>query len=161
VHAHASSVYPNKRQGNPILCVHQALAGSPTGRYPASMRLHLRLLPLLLATLTLSCYMGQATVDEPLDAAAIAQLQPRTSTAEDVTRLLGAPNQVVELGTGSAWLYQAQTGKQMGVWLLIFGAFGQDTRSDRCWVFFDQTGTLTHVGATLSADQAEYHLSGS
>ena len=123
-----------------------------------------RILPLLLGPCLLAtpaCYMGQATVDEPLDATAIAQLQPGQSTADDVTRLLGAPNQVVEIGNGSAWLYQAQRGKQMGMWLLIFGAFGQDTRSDRCWVFFDEGGHLTHVGATLSADEAEYHLLGS
>ncbi|MGB0685289.1 MAG: hypothetical protein ACPGQD_03745 [Planctomycetota bacterium] len=107
-----------------------------------------------------SCYLGQATVDEPLDATAIARLEPGTSTADDVTRLLGAPNQVVELGTGSAWLYQAQQGKQMGLWLVAFGAFGQDTRSDRCWVFLDEAGRLTHIGSTLAYDQAEYRILG-
>ena len=81
-------------------------------------------------------------------------------TADDVTRLLGAPNQVVELGTGSAWLYQAQQGKQMGLWLVAFGAFGQDTRSDRCWVFLDEAGRLTHIGSTLAYDQAEYRILG-
>jgi outer membrane protein assembly factor BamE (lipoprotein component of BamABCDE complex) len=124
-------------------------------RFPAIL-----LLPILLLA-TPSCYLGQATVDAPLDGQAIAQLEVGQSTANDVTRLLGAPNQVVELGTGSAWLYQAQNGKQMGIWLLIFGAFGQDTRSDRCWVFFNEAGILTHVGTTLEADQAEYHLAGS
>lgn len=105
--------------------------------------------------------MGQAKLDQPLDPAAIAQLQPGVSNAGDVVELLGAPNKVVELGNKSAWLYEFQHTKQMGLWLLIFGSYGVDTQADRCWVFFDAQGTLTHFGATLNADKAEYHLSGS
>lgn len=113
------------------------------------------LLPLLLAP---SCYMGLATHDQPLDADAISQLQPGASTASDVVRLLGAPNQVVELGDGSAWLYKATKTKDMGLWLLVFGAFGQDSQADRCWVFFDGEHRLTQVGTTLAADSAEFQL---
>ena len=108
-----------------------------------------------------ACYMGQATFDQELDPKAIAQLQAGKSTASDVVELLGAPNQVVELGDKSAWLYESQSTKHMGLWLLVFGAYGADTQADRCWVFFDADGNLTHVGASLHADQAEYHLLGS
>lgn len=108
-----------------------------------------------------SCFMGQATLDQDLDPQAIAQLQAGTSDANDVVRLLGAPNQVVELGDKSAWLYQSRNTKQMGLWLLVFGAYGEDSQTDRCWVFFDASGTLTHFGASLHADQAEYSLLGS
>jgi len=117
------------------------------------------LLPLLLLACT-SCYMGQATEDQYLDPAAVEQLQPGQHSAGDVVRLLGAPNQVVELGNGSAWLYKASNAKSMGLWLLVFGTYGSDTQSDRCWVFFNETGTLTHLGATFNADTAEYHVSG-
>ncbi|MHC4822516.1 MAG: outer membrane protein assembly factor BamE domain-containing protein [Planctomycetota bacterium] len=116
---------------------------------------------LVLLTTLGSCYMGQATLDQDLDPQAIAQLQAGTSSASDVVRLLGAPNQVVELGDKSAWLYQSQNTKQMGLWLLVFGAYGEDSQTDRCWVFFDASGTLTHFGASLHADQAEYNLIGS
>lgn len=117
------------------------------------------LLPLLLL-LCGSCYMGEVTQDQPLDPAAISQLQPGTNTASDVVRLLGAPNQVVELGSGSAWLYQATNAKSMGLWLLVFGTYGNDAQADRCWVFFDQNNALTHYGATLNADKSEYSVSG-
>jgi len=117
----------------------------------------LALLPLLLLG---SCFMGQATLDQPLDPQAIAQLEAGRSTDADVVRLLGAPNDVVELGNKSAWLYQSSNTKQMGLWLLVFGSYGQDTQSDRCWVFFDDQGTVSHFGSTLQFDDAEYSLSG-
>ena len=105
--------------------------------------------------------MGQVTQDQNLDPEKIAQLEPHSNTAGDVVRLLGAPNQVVELGSGSAWLYESTNAKSMGLWLLVFGTFGNDSQTDRCWVFFDQNDVLTHFGASLNADEAEYHLSGS
>lgn len=105
--------------------------------------------------------MGQATVDEDLDPQAIAQLEAGKSTSTDVLQLMGAPSQVIELGNKSAWLYESQNTKQMGLWLIVFGSFGQDTQFDRCWVFFDDHGTLTHLGDNLNATSAEYHLSGS
>ncbi len=114
-------------------------------------------LPLVLG----SCFMGQTTLDHPLAADAIAQLQVGQSTQEDVSRLLGAPNQVVELGDKSAWLFSYQNTKQMGLWLLLYGSYGQDTQSDRCWVFFDENGVLRNIGVSLDASQSSYHLSGS
>jgi len=119
------------------------------------------LLPLLLLLTCGSCYMGQATQDQVLDSTAIEQLQPGQHAAGDVVRLLGAPNEVVELGDGSAWLYQSINAKSMGMWLILFGAFGTDNQSDRCWVFFNSAGILTHYGASFNAEDAEYHLSGS
>lgn len=104
--------------------------------------------------------MGQATLDQPLDPEAIAQLQAGRSSDSDVVRLLGAPNAVVELGDKSAWLYESSNTKQMGLWLLVFGTYGQDTQSDRCWVFFDTQGIVTHFGSSLHFDDAEYSLSG-
>jgi len=118
------------------------------------------LAPLLLLGLG-SCFMGQVTVDEDLDPQAIAQLQAGKSTAADVLQLLGAPSEVVELGNKSAWLYQSQNTKQMGLYMLVFGAYGEDTQFDRAWVFFDEDGTLTHFGENRNAASSEYHLSGS
>jgi outer membrane protein assembly factor BamE (lipoprotein component of BamABCDE complex) len=115
------------------------------------------LLPLLLLLLTPSCFMGEMAINEPLDADRIAQLQPGT-TAQQVADLLGAPEQVVELGSGSAWLYQHTSEKNNGVWFLVLGLYGTDRQFDRAWVFFDGAGLVTHYGATLQADQSEYDL---
>ena len=115
------------------------------------------LLPLLLLLFAPSCFMGEMTTNEPLDADNIAKLAPGT-TAQQVADLLGAPEQVVELGDGSAWLYQHTSEKNNGVWFLVLGLYGTDRQFDRCWVVFDGSGRVTHYGSTLQADQSEYDL---
>ena len=114
---------------------------------------------LLLTLLCGSCVMGEMTIGQPLEASAISQLQPNRSSAQDVADLMGAPNQVVELGNKSAWLYEAQKERRAGVFLLVFGTYGQDKQFDRCWVFFDGNGLLTHIASTLESSSAEYNLS--
>ncbi len=104
--------------------------------------------------------MGEMTIGTPLDQNAIAQLTPGESSSSDVSEIMGAPIQVVELGNKSAWLYEAQTARQAGIMLFVFGTFGQDRQSDRCWVFFDEDGTLSHVAVTLDGDKAEYKFVG-
>lgn len=120
-----------------------------------------RLLLLLALSASLgSCFFGERRLNSPIDADAIAQLQVGVSTAMDVTEALGAPEQVVELGTNSAWLYRHNHEKNTGLFLLIVGLYGEDTQSDRVWTFFNEQGVLTHVGATLQADEAEFQLPG-
>ena len=114
---------------------------------------------LLLALLCGSCVMSEMTIGQPLESSAISQLQPNHSSAQDVADLLGAPNEVVELGNKSAWLYEAQKERLAGIFLLVFGTSGQDTQFDRCWVFFDENGLLTHIASSLEANNAEYKLS--
>ena len=114
---------------------------------------------LLLALLCGSCVMAEMTIGQPLESSAISQLQPNHSSAQDVADLLGAPNQVVELGNKSAWLYEAQKERIAGIFLLVFGTSGQDTQFDRCWVFFDENSLLTHIASSLESGTAEYNLS--
>jgi len=114
---------------------------------------------LLLALLCGSCVMGEMTIGRPLEESKILQLQPNHAYAHNVAEVLGAPNQVVELGNKSAWLYEAQKERLAGIFLLVFGTSGQDTQFDRCWVFFDENGLLTHIAYSLESSEAEYHLS--
>ena len=58
-----------------------------------------------------SCWIARGQVNEPIDALALQQLRPKQSTAADVTRLLGGPVEVVQLGRRSAYLYLASTEK--------------------------------------------------
>ena len=105
--------------------------------------------------------MSEMTIGQPLESSAISQLQPNHSSAQDVADLLGAPNEVVELGNKSAWLYQAQKERIAGVFLIVFGTSGQDRQFDRCWVFFDENGLLTHIASSLESSTAKYNLSSS
>ena len=108
----------------------------------------------LLFVLTAGCALGGTAENEPLDPHLIAQLQPGTSTSQDVVELLGAPVDVVQLGFNSAYLYKHTMAKTTAVILIAVNSFRQDERQDRLWVFFDEKGTLTHYGSTLEAKNA-------
>jgi len=114
---------------------------------------------LILTLLCGSCVMSEMTIGQPLGSSAISQLQPNHSSAQDVAALMGAPNQIVELGDKSAWLYEAQKERRAGLFILVFGTYGQDKQFDRCWVFFDENGLLTHIASSLESSTAEYNLS--
>ena len=77
----------------------------------------------------------------------------------DVVQTL-CPEQVVELGENSAWLYRHNHEKNTGVFLILVGLYGEDVQSDRVWAFFDRNGVLTQIGATLQADEARFRLPG-
>lgn len=114
------------------------------------------LLPLALG----SCFFGERRMNSPIDPAAVAGLEIGRSTAEEVTAALGAPEQVVELGQRSAWLYRHDREKNTGVFLIVLGLYGEDVQSDRVWAFFDENGVLSQLGASLQAEDAEYGVPG-
>ncbi|MDA1259226.1 MAG: hypothetical protein O3A20_01245 [Planctomycetota bacterium] len=114
-------------------------------------------LPLLVALIAApACYIGETTVHHPFSAEKIAGFTPGTTTAQEVANQLGAPAKVVELGDGSAWLYEHIVNKDAALWLLLIALRGSDTQTDRIWVFFDARGVLTQAAATFEADRAEY-----
>lgn len=115
------------------------------------------LLSLVLVFLGAGCAMARTHVNEPLEPGDIAKLQPGMS-AEDVVDLLGAPVDVVQLGRRSAYRYDFTSTKRAGLFLLVVLFYNEDTRSDRLWAFFDESGTLTHVGTTLQGDDNEYAM---
>lgn len=104
------------------------------------------------------CYLSRTSQNVPLSPSAIARLVPGESTAQDVTAQLGAPTEVVQLGSRSAYRFDATIEKRTGVLLIVVGLVNTDTRSDRVWVFFDENDLLTHVGATLQAGDSAYAL---
>jgi hypothetical protein len=118
------------------------------------------LLTVALIPLLSGCFMDRSSINVPLEPAAVAALQPGTSTADDVTRLLGAPVEVVQLGRRSAWRYEYLLTKRAGLFLILFGTRGTDTQADRVWVFLDEQDTVTHVGSTFDSTEAEYALPG-
>jgi hypothetical protein len=105
-----------------------------------------------------ACAFARTSENRPLDEGALRALQPGVSSAADVVRALGAPVDVVQLGTRSAYRYQFTSSKRAALFLLVLGFYNQDTRADRAWVFFDANGVLTHVGATLEGDETEYAM---
>jgi len=103
-----------------------------------------------------ACAIGKQEVNEPLDARAIATLQPGVTTAREVVDKLGAPSEVIQLGRRTAYRYDASITKTAGMLLLLFNWVTQDGRSDRLWVFFDDKDLLTHYGASYGTHRAQY-----
>ena len=120
----------------------------------------LRFLPLLCLPLLTSCVLSESKSHAPLDGERVAAIRPGESTVQDVLDLLGAPNEVVQLGRRSAFRYDHTVEKQAGLFLIVVGLRGVDTQQDRAWVFFDEAGVVSHAGATLQAGDAEFQLVG-
>ncbi|HED67102.1 MAG TPA: hypothetical protein ENJ09_16285 [Planctomycetes bacterium] len=116
-----------------------------------------RLLLPLAAALSLSgCFVQRTFVNRPLEPERVQSLVPGKTTAAEVVQLLGAPNEVVQLGRRSAYRYEHDQEKTAGLFLILFLMNNRDTQSDRTWVFFDENDVLTHVGTTREADTAAY-----
>lgn len=115
-------------------------------------------LALTLALPLAGCFLSRSTANPALPQEAVAKIVPGESTADDVTRLLGAPNEVVQLGRRSAWRYEHTVEKQAAAFLVVLGLRGVDTQSDRIWVFFDEDGNVTNIGTLFQAAEADYDV---
>ena len=120
------------------------------------MRHILLLLPLSL--LLPGCILSRRTLNEPLHAERFASLVPGRTSAKETVDRLGAPTEVVQLGKRTAYRYDFTTEKGASLFLLLFNVVNSDTRADRAWVFFDENEMLTHVAASLRANDASYAM---
>lgn len=118
--------------------------------------MNLRLLAVALSLSLTSCYFGRATTNDPLDKVALAKLQPGTTTAQQAVSILGAPNDVVQLGRRFAYRYDHSVQKEAATWLLLVALLNTDMRQDRAWLFFDENSVLSHVGVTLTGHHPQY-----
>ena len=112
----------------------------------------------LLAFCAQSCFVSRSLTNPKIPAEAVAQIVPGESNADDVARLLGAPNEVVQLGRKTAWRYEHTVEKQSALFLVLLGLRGVDTQADRVWVFYDEDDNVSHIGSLLQASDAEYDL---
>lgn len=123
---------------------------------PTTRTLHALLLAL--ALVSSGCLMSRETANVPLERAKLEALEPGRTTGEEVAHVLGAPNEVVQLGRRSAWRYDFVQTKRAGLFLLVLILQNVDSRQDRVWVFFDEEGVLTHYGSTFEADDARWAM---
>jgi len=113
----------------------------------------------LLATLaTSSCFLGNDTINEPIDFEKTRSLIPGKSTAAECVEKLGAPNEVIQLGRRSAYRSDHTSEKSAGLLLIVFVLFHEDVRQDRVWLFFDENNVLTHVGSTFASHRTQYAM---
>ncbi|MGB0330660.1 MAG: hypothetical protein ACPGPE_02445 [Planctomycetota bacterium] len=112
----------------------------------------------LAASILPGCFFSRSRTNPELSPELASQIIPLQSTAADVTELLGAPNEVVQLGLRTAWRYEHTVEKQSAAFLIFLGLRGVDTQSDRVWVFFDAEGNVTNIGTQFQASEAEYDV---
>jgi hypothetical protein len=105
-----------------------------------------------------ACYMTRSTVNAPIYQDEVQKLAPGKTTAAEAVTILGAPAEVVQLGTRTAYRYEFTATKRGVLFLIVLGFYNEDTRSDRVWLFFDSSNVLTHLGSTLEAADTEYAL---
>ncbi|HOD29451.1 MAG TPA: hypothetical protein PKH03_09585 [Syntrophales bacterium] len=94
----------------------------------------------------------------PYDPAALTQIVPGKSTAEDVTRLFGPPTQVVKLTGGNAYVYSRSLSKGTGLWLVFVTLVNYDTQYDQVVFFLNPQNVVTHCGSALRSGDAAYGL---
>lgn len=120
------------------------------------------ILPRCLLTLALalapSCFASRSMINEPLRKADIDRLVPGETKAGEVTAILGAPNEVVQLGSRTAYRYDFTQQKRAGFTVIVVTVLNEDTRTDRVWLFFDKDDLLTHMGSTLQAADTRYEM---
>lgn len=104
------------------------------------------------------CFLGRDSINEPIDFEKTRSLVPGQSTAAQCVELLGAPNEVIQLGKRSAYRYDYTSGKSAGMLLILFIVFNEDVRQDRVWLFFDEANVLTHVGSTFASHRTQYSM---
>jgi outer membrane protein assembly factor BamE (lipoprotein component of BamABCDE complex) len=109
-------------------------------------------------TVTGCTVIGKTKEYQPFDASKIDALSPGKTVAADVTRLFGAPTEMVKLSNGNAYIYRRAVTKGTALWLVLLTMGNFDTQYDQVALFFDKDNVLTHFGVSLNAEQTAYGL---
>ncbi len=101
---------------------------------------------------------GRGKDFRPFDEKALAQVIPGKTTATEVTKLFGAPSQIVKLSNGNAYVYERTVNKATGLWLILLAFGNYDTQYDRIVFFVTKDDIVTHYGSSFQAEKASYAL---
>ena len=112
---------------------------------------------LIAITLLSGCaVIGRNKDFRPFDEGVLTQIRPGQTTATEVTKLFGAPSQVVKLANGNAYIYARSLSKAMGVWLILVTLANYDTQHDRIVFFINKNDVVTHYGSSFKSQTAAY-----
>ena len=114
---------------------------------------------LIIVVLLSGCaVMGRGKDFRPFDEQALTQIKPGQTTAAEVTKLFGAPSQIVKLSNGNAYVYARSVSKATGAWLIVLTLANYDTQHDRIVFFINQNDVVTHYGSSFKTDKAAYGM---
>jgi len=119
-----------------------------------------RSLSILLVAIMI-CLSGCAVIGRgkdyrTFDEQGLAQIKPGQTTAMEITKIFGAPSQIVKLSNGNAYIYNRSLSKATGLWLILVTFINYDTQYDRIVFFINQNDVVTHYGSSFKADTAAY-----
>ena len=113
-------------------------------------------------TLISSCaVMGRQQEDQRISPDAAGRIE-KGMTKEQVVEILGAPNRIEYIRKDNdpvrehAYVYEHTTTKYTGVALAFINFGNSDEKRDRVVVFFETTGKVSAVGASLHAREAAF-----
>jgi hypothetical protein len=113
-------------------------------------------LAILIMLLSGCAVIGKGKDFRPLEEKALVQVNPGTTTASDITKMFGAPNQIIKLSNGNAYIYYRSQSKALGIWLVLVTMVNYDTQYDRIVFFFNRNDILTHYGSSFQSEKAAY-----
>jgi hypothetical protein len=100
--------------------------------------------------------IGRGKDFRPFDEQVLTQIKPGQTTAGEVTKMFGAPSQIVKLSNGNAYVYDRSLSKAMGIYLVLVTMVNYDTQHDRIVFFINQSDVVTHYGSSFKSDTAAY-----
>lgn len=104
---------------------------------------------------------GRQQKDHRITPEQVARVQ-KGMTKEQVTDILGAPTEIIFSNKEHdplrehAYVFEHYTTQYTGIVLAIVNFGNSDEKRDRVVVFFDDSGKVDHVGASLRAGEASY-----
>jgi hypothetical protein len=116
-------------------------------------RLYLSLSLGLAAALS-GCAFSRGELGVPFDETGLAAIKKGQSTEDDVTRLLGAPDNIIELGKREAFHYYRYTMKHAT--LLVFSRV--NIAADELYVFFSEKDVVEDVLFSKRTDQLKFQF---
>jgi hypothetical protein len=102
--------------------------------------------------------IGRGKDFRPFDEQALTQIKPGQTTAAEVTKIFGAPSEIVKLSNGNAYVYERSVSKATGVWLIILTLANYDTQHDRIVFFINKDDVVTHYGSNFKTDTVAYGM---
>lgn len=121
-------------------------------------RILIGIMVIIVAAVAGCTVLGKTKEYQPFDPEGLKEIVPGKTTAREVTRLFGAPVEVIKLSNGNAYFYKRAVTKGTALWLFLITLGNFDTKYDRLVFFFNSEDILTHYGVSLNADKASYAL---
>ena len=114
---------------------------------------------ILVASVCTGCAVfGRGKDFRPFDENSLTQVTAGITSASEVTRLLGPPNEIVKLSNGNAYVYERSINKATGLWLVVLTFGNWDKQYDRIVFFINQNDVVTHFAASFNAEAASYAM---